>query len=106
MDFGRFIAENQRTFTRFPEVLAKYQDRFRYISLVDEYQDINHSQYLIVKALASNLKIFMVGDDAQSIYSFRGRISIIFQFQKDYPDVVTVALEQNYCSNSKYCECC
>ncbi|MBN9336700.1 MAG: UvrD-helicase domain-containing protein, partial [Chryseobacterium sp.] len=75
----------------------KYQDRFRYI-LVDEYQDTNHSQYLIVKALASKFEnICVVGDDAQSIYSFRGaNIYNILNFKKDYPDAVTVSLEQNY----------
>jgi DNA helicase-2/ATP-dependent DNA helicase PcrA len=68
--------------TRFPEVLAKYQDRFRY--MVDEYQDTNHSQYLIVKALASKFEnICVVGDDAQSIYSFRGaNIYNILNFKK------------------------
>ena len=79
------------------EVLAKYQDRFRYI-LVDEYQDTNHSQYLIVKALASKFEnICVVGDDAQSIYSFRGaNIQNILNFKKDYPDAKIVSLEQNY----------
>jgi DNA helicase-2/ATP-dependent DNA helicase PcrA len=82
---------------RFPEVLAKYQDRFRYI-LVDEYQDTNHSQYLIIKALSDKFQnICVVGDDAQSIYSFRGaNISNILNFQKDYDDVAMYRLEQNY----------
>ncbi len=97
MDFDDLLLRTNELLTRFPEVLAKYQDRFRYI-LVDEYQDTNHSQYLIVKALASKFEnICVVGDDAQSIYSFRGaNIYNILNFKKDYPDAVTVALEQNY----------
>lgn len=97
MDFDDLLLRTNELLTRFPEVLAKYQDRFRYI-LVDEYQDTNHSQYLIVKALASKFEnICVVGDDAQSIYSFRGaNIYNILNFKKDYPDAVTVSLEQNY----------
>ncbi len=97
MDFDDLLLRTNELLTRFPLVLAKYQDRFRYI-LVDEYQDTNHSQYLIVKALASKFEnICVVGDDAQSIYSFRGaNIYNILNFKKDYPDAVTVSLEQNY----------
>lgn len=97
MDFDDLLLRTNELLTRFPEVLAKYQDRFRYI-LVDEYQDTNHSQYLIVKALASKFEnICVVGDDAQSIYSFRGaNIHNILNFKKDYPDAVSVSLEQNY----------
>lgn len=97
MDFDDLLLRTNELLTRFPEVLAKYQDRFRYI-LVDEYQDTNHSQYLIVKALASKFEnICVVGDDAQSIYSFRGaNIYNILNFKKDYPNAVSVALEQNY----------
>ncbi|WP_018675086.1 ATP-dependent helicase [Riemerella columbina] len=97
MDFDDLLLRTNELLTRFPEVLAKYQDRFRYI-LVDEYQDTNHSQYLIVKALASKFEnICVVGDDAQSIYSFRGaNIYNILNFKKDYPDAVSVSLEQNY----------
>ncbi len=97
MDFDDLLLRTNELLTRFPEVLAKYQDRFRYI-LVDEYQDTNHSQYLIVKALASKFEnICVVGDDAQSIYSFRGaNIYNILNFKKDYPDAKTVSLEQNY----------
>ena len=97
MDFDDLLLRTNELLTRFPDVLAKYQDRFRYI-LVDEYQDTNHSQYLIVKALASKFEnICVVGDDAQSIYSFRGaNIYNILNFKKDYPDAVTVSLEQNY----------
>ncbi len=97
MDFDDLLLRTNELLTRFPEVLAKYQDRFRYI-LVDEYQDTNHSQYLIVKALADRYQnICVVGDDAQSIYSFRGaNISNILNFQRDYDDVGMYRLEQNY----------
>jgi DNA helicase-2/ATP-dependent DNA helicase PcrA len=97
MDFDDLLLRTNELLTRFPESLAKYQDRFRYI-MVDEYQDTNHSQYLIVKALADRFQnICVVGDDSQSIYSFRGaNIQNILSFQKDYPDVKTFKLEQNY----------
>jgi DNA helicase-2/ATP-dependent DNA helicase PcrA len=87
--------------TRFPEVLAKYQHRFKYI-LVDEYQDTNHSQYLIVRALADRFQnICVVGDDSQSIYAFRGaNIQNILNFQKNYDDVKIFKLEQNYRSTN------
>lgn len=97
MDFDDLLLRTNELLTRFPEVLAKYQDRFRYI-MVDEYQDTNHSQYLIVKALASRFEnICVVGDDAQSIYAFRGaNIKNILNFKKDYPDAKVIPLEQNY----------
>lgn len=97
MDFDDLLLKTNELLTRFPEVLAKYQNRFRYI-LVDEYQDTNHSQYLIVKALSDRFQnICVVGDDAQSIYAFRGaNINNILNFQKDYDDVKTYRLEQNY----------
>ena len=97
MDFDDLLLRTNELLTRFPESLAKYQDRFRYI-MVDEYQDTNHSQYLIVKALADRFQnICVVGDDSQSIYSFRGaNIQNILSFQKDYPEVKTFKLEQNY----------
>ena len=97
MDFDDLLLRTNELLSRFPEVLMKYQDRFRYI-LVDEYQDTNHSQYLIVKALADRYQnICVVGDDAQSIYSFRGaNISNILNFQRDYDDVAMYRLEQNY----------
>ncbi|MBT8308269.1 MAG: UvrD-helicase domain-containing protein, partial [Maribacter sp.] len=97
MDFDDLLLRTNELLTRFPEVLMKYQDRFRYI-LVDEYQDTNHSQYLIVKALSDRYQnICVVGDDAQSIYSFRGaNISNILNFQRDYDDVGIYRLEQNY----------
>lgn len=97
MDFDDLLLRTNELLTRFPESLAKYQDRFRYI-MVDEYQDTNHSQYLIVKALASRFEnICVVGDDAQSIYAFRGaNIRNILNFKKDYPDAKIIPLEQNY----------
>lgn len=97
MDFDDLLLRTNELLNRFPEVLMKYQERFKYI-LVDEYQDTNHSQYLIVKALADRYQnICVVGDDAQSIYSFRGaNISNILNFQRDYDDVAVYRLEQNY----------
>ncbi|AUC15192.1 ATP-dependent DNA helicase [Tenacibaculum sp. SZ-18] len=97
MDFDDLLLRTNELLARFPDVLAKYQNRFRYI-LVDEYQDTNHSQYLIVRALADRFQnICVVGDDSQSIYAFRGaNIQNILNFQKDYPDVKTFKLEQNY----------
>lgn len=97
MDFDDLLLRTNELLTRFPEVLLKYQDRFRYI-LVDEYQDTNHSQYLIVRALADrHQNLCVVGDDAQSIYSFRGaNISNILNFQRDYDDADVYRLEQNY----------
>ena len=97
MDFDDLLLRTNELLNRFPDVLAKYQERFRYI-LVDEYQDTNHSQYLIVRALADRYQnICVVGDDAQSIYSFRGaNITNILNFQRDYSDVAVYRLEQNY----------
>ncbi len=97
MDFDDLLLKTNELLSRFPEVLAKYQNRFRYI-LVDEYQDTNHSQYLIVRALSDRFQnICVVGDDAQSIYAFRGaNIQNILSFEKDYPDLKTFKLEQNY----------
>ena len=97
MDFDDLLLKTNELLSRFPEVLSKYQNMFRYV-LVDEYQDTNHSQYLIVKALADKFQnICVVGDDAQSIYGFRGaNINNILNFQKDYDDVKLFKLEQNY----------
>ena len=97
MDFDDLLLRTNELLNRYPEVLAKYQDRFRYI-LVDEYQDTNHSQYLIVRALSDRYQnICVVGDDAQSIYAFRGaNINNILNFQKDYDAVALYRLEQNY----------
>jgi DNA helicase-2/ATP-dependent DNA helicase PcrA len=97
MDFDDLLLKTNELLTRFPHVLMKYQNRFKYI-LVDEYQDTNHSQYLIVRALSDRFQnICVVGDDAQSIYAFRGaNINNILNFQKDYDDVKVYRLEQNY----------
>ncbi|MDG1761412.1 MAG: 3'-5' exonuclease [Flavobacteriaceae bacterium] len=100
MDFDDLLLKTNELLNRFPDVLAKYQNRFRYI-LVDEYQDTNQSQYLIVKALADRFQnVCVVGDDAQSIYAFRGaNIENILSFQNDYPNATTYRLEQNYRSS-------
>ncbi|MBQ0116580.1 MAG: UvrD-helicase domain-containing protein [Flavobacterium sp.] len=105
MDFDDLLLKTNELLTRFPDVLAKYQDRFRYI-LVDEYQDTNHSQYLIVRALSDKFQnICVVGDDAQSIYAFRGaNINNILNFQKDYDNVQMYRLEQNYRSTRNIVE--
>ncbi len=97
MDFDDLLLYTNILFRNHPEILAKYQDRFRYI-LVDEYQDTNKAQYLIIKRLAEAHKnICVVGDDAQSIYSFRGaNIENILGFQSDYPNCKLYKLEQNY----------
>jgi len=97
MDFDDLLFKTNVLLNKYPEVLHKYQHQFRYL-MVDEYQDTNFSQYLIVKRLAAvNENICVVGDDAQSIYAFRGaNIQNILNFQKDYPDVQVFKLEQNY----------
>ena len=97
MDFDDLLFKMHELLRDFPAVLHKYQHKFRYI-LVDEYQDTNATQYAIVKLLAAVFEnICVVGDDAQSIYSFRGAtIENILQFQKDYEDVKVIKLERNY----------
>lgn len=97
MDFDDLLYWTNVLLRDFPDVLHKYQNRFQYI-MVDEYQDTNYAQYLIVKRLAAKLEnICVVGDDAQSIYAFRGaNIENILNFKKDYPDVKVFKLEQNY----------
>jgi DNA helicase-2/ATP-dependent DNA helicase PcrA len=97
MDFDDLLIKMYELLTHFPEALSKYQRKFRYI-LIDEYQDTNPAQYEIIKLLgAMHENVCVVGDDAQSIYSFRGAtIQNILQFQKDYDDVKVVKLEQNY----------
>ena len=105
MDFDDLLLKTNELLNVFPEVLAKYQNRFQYI-LVDEYQDTNHSQYLIVKALADRFhNICVVGDDAQSIYAFRGaNINNILNFRSDYPEAKEYKLEQNYRSTKNIVE--
>lgn len=97
MDFDDLLFNTNVLFRDHIDVLHKYQHKFRYV-LIDEFQDTNLSQYLITKKLAAvNQNICVVGDDAQSIYAFRGAdIQNILNFAKDYPDLKTVKLEQNY----------
>jgi DNA helicase-2/ATP-dependent DNA helicase PcrA len=97
MDFDDLLLKFYELLTKIPEALSKYQRKFQYI-LIDEYQDTNPAQYAIIKLLgAQHENVCVVGDDAQSIYSFRGAtIQNILQFQKDYEDVKVVKLEQNY----------
>jgi DNA helicase II / ATP-dependent DNA helicase PcrA len=105
MDFDDLLYLTNVLIRDFPDVLAHYQHKFKYI-LVDEYQDTNYSQYLIVKKLAAVYEnICVVGDDAQSIYSFRGaNIQNILNFKKDYPDFKLFKLEQNYRSTKNIVE--
>ena len=97
MDFDDLLIKMYELLKGFPDALSKYQHKFKYI-LIDEYQDTNPAQYEIIKLLgAMNENVCVVGDDAQSIYSFRGAtIQNILQFQKDYDDVKVIKLEQNY----------
>jgi DNA helicase II / ATP-dependent DNA helicase PcrA len=97
MDFDDLLLKFYELLKTFPESLSKYQHKFKYI-LIDEYQDTNPAQYEIIKLLgAMHENVCVVGDDAQSIYSFRGAtIQNILQFQKDYEEVKVVKLEQNY----------
>ncbi len=105
MDFDDLLYFTNVLLRDFPEVLHYYQQKFKYI-LVDEYQDTNYAQYLIVKKLASAYEnICVVGDDAQSIYSFRGaNIQNILNFRQDYPDFKLFKLEQNYRSTKTIVE--
>jgi len=97
MDFDDLLLNTNVLFRDNPDILNKYQHRFRYV-LVDEFQDTNLSQYLITKKLSAvHQNICVVGDDAQSIYAFRGAdIKNILNFEKDYPDLRVIKLEQNY----------
>lgn len=105
MDFDDIIFNFHLLITRFPEVLAKYQRRFRYI-LIDEFQDTNKAQYSIIKKLSEpENNLCVVGDDAQSIYAFRGaNIENILGFKSDYPNYKLFKLEQNYRSTSHIVE--
>ena len=105
MDFDDLLLKTYQLLTDHPDSLLKYQQKFKYI-LIDEYQDTNHIQYLIIKKLAAlNENICIVGDDAQSIYAFRGaNIQNILNFKVDYPDYKTFKLEQNYRSTSNIVE--
>ena len=105
LDFDDLLVKCFELLSTHPEVLERYQERFRYIS-VDEYQDTNHVQYMICALLAkSHRNLMVVGDDDQSIYSWRGAdITNILNFEKDYPDAKTVSLEQNYRSTGHILE--
>ena len=97
MDFDDLLLKPLTLFDQHPEVLKKYQTRWRYLH-IDEYQDTNHTQYSLAKRLAATHEnLCVVGDDAQSIYAFRGAdITNILSFERDYPDATTVRLERNY----------
>ncbi len=97
LDFDDLILKTVEMFSEYPTLLAEYQQRFRYI-MVDEYQDTNHAQYQLTKMLAvAHKNICVVGDDWQSIYSWRGaNFQNILDFEKDYPEAVIIKLEQNY----------
>ncbi len=96
-DFDDLIAKTVELFERYPQVLERYQDRFKYI-LVDEYQDTNRAQYVLIVRLSSKYRnLCVVGDDDQSIYAWRGAdLSNILDFEKEFPDTKVVRLEQNY----------
>ena len=97
MDFDDLLLQTNILLRDCPDVLARYQEQFRYI-LVDEYQDTNYAQYVIIRRLSqTHSRLCVVGDDAQSIYSFRGaKIENILSFKRDYPDAAVFKLEQNY----------
>jgi DNA helicase-2/ATP-dependent DNA helicase PcrA len=105
MDFDDLLYKTNELLRDFPDVLHKYQHKFQYI-LVDEYQDTNFSQYLIIKQLGAAFEnVCVVGDDAQSIYAFRGaNIQNILNFRKDYPEFALYKLEQNYRSTKTIVE--
>jgi len=97
LDFDDLIMKTVQLFEKFPEVLDRYQEKFKFIS-IDEYQDTNRAQYVLIKQLAQKYQnICVIGDADQSIYSWRGAtIQNILDFERDYPDLKTVILEQNY----------
>jgi DNA helicase-2/ATP-dependent DNA helicase PcrA len=101
VDFGDLLVLPVKLFQEHPDILAKYQKLWQYI-LVDEYQDTNHVQYLFTKLLAqAHRNLFVVGDDAQAIYGFRGaNMQNILDFESDYPDAKIIRLEQNYRSTA------
>ncbi|HVY68256.1 MAG TPA: UvrD-helicase domain-containing protein, partial [Patescibacteria group bacterium] len=96
LDFDDLLMLTVKIMESFPKILEKYQKKFAYI-LVDEYQDTNQAQYTLLRLLAVHRNLFVVGDDAQSIYKFRGSdITNILNFEKDYPEALIIKLEQNY----------
>ncbi len=102
LDFDDLLVRPIELFERYPDVLEKYQRMWKYVH-IDEYQDTNHAQYVLAKMLAAKHRnICVVGDDAQSIYAFRGAdIGNILSFQRDYPNATTVRLERNYRSTQR-----
>jgi DNA helicase-2/ATP-dependent DNA helicase PcrA len=105
LDFGDLIMRTVISLEQYPELLEYYQEKYRYI-MIDEYQDTNHAQYMLAKLLAAkNKNICVVGDDDQSVYSWRGAdINNILDFENDYPNAKAVKLEQNYRSTPKILE--
>ena len=105
MDFDDLLLQTNILLKDCPDVLAKYQELFQYV-LVDEYQDTNYAQYIIIRRLSQlHSRVCVVGDDAQSIYSFRGaKIENILSFKRDYPDAMVFKLEQNYRSTQTIVE--
>ncbi len=97
LDFDDLLCETLRLFDEHPDVMRRYQERFEHV-LVDEYQDTNHAQYLLVRAVSGlHRNVTVVGDDDQSIYAWRGAdIRNILEFERDYPDATVVTLAQNY----------
>jgi DNA helicase-2/ATP-dependent DNA helicase PcrA len=102
VDFDDLLMLTVQLFQKFPQILASYQEQFRYIH-VDEYQDTNHAQYMLVKLLAQEHRnVAVVGDDWQAIYGWRGaNYRNILEFERDYPDTKVVLLEQNYRSTQR-----
>lgn len=97
LDFGDLLIKTYELFLMYPDILERYQNKFKFI-LIDEYQDTNHIQYLLIKTLAEKHRnLCVVGDEDQSIYSWRGAdITNILSFEKDFPECITVKLEENY----------
>jgi len=106
LDFDDLLIKPIQLFELFPEILERWQDKFRYI-LIDEYQDTNRAQYKVTNLISSKYKnLCVVGDDAQSIYSFRGAdITNILDFEESYPEAVRIPLEQNYRSTASILKC-
>ena len=102
MDFDDLLLKPIQLFDNHPDILEKYQERWKFIH-IDEYQDTNKAQYLLARMLAKKHRnLCVVGDDAQSIYAFRGAdITNILSFQRDYPNAQTIRLEQNYRSSQR-----
>src|SRR5205814_1724969 len=97
LDFGDLIYKSVELFQKNPDLLAQYQERFKFI-MIDEYQDTNRVQYLLVQLLAAKYKnLCVVGDEDQSIYSWRGAdITNILNFERDFPEAKVIKLEENY----------